>query len=309
MRLFQVLLGLCLALPAQARNFFGNSRRSVKQVCPALERGFANALRQAYPGANAQRVGASLLILDRRTGQLLCQSHHRAQEIFYPASSIKTLIALAVLKKVDRNEIGLNDLVTIQQRNAEAEEQYWGPEYGQGKSVSLSKLLIDMIVISNNTATNQLIDVAGKDFISQTAAELGAPQLQVHRKVYTGSVPAEDPIPPRANQATPADLAGLYAQIVSPKRAGLSEASHGFLVKLLGDQSFHDRLDKNFPPEVPFFHKPGNTSQVAADGGFFYFNDGTSVAVLTALQAFPDYEPLQKFGKAALDLVLSTAKP
>ncbi len=125
----------------------------------------------------------------------------------------------------------------------------------------------------------------------------------MHRKLYSGSVPAEDPQPPRKNEATPGDLARLYVRIAHPTERPLSDENRTFLIRLLEEQSFHDRLDKEFPPELKFYHKPGNTSQVAADAGFFYLGQDRIVAV-AALQALPSYVPLQKLGKALLELNL-----
>lgn len=278
-----------------------------KAVCDVQSR-FRAAVVSALGETRAtQQAGFALRIIERATGRLLCSGNVSEARSIYPASAIKTLIAAAVLRKVDAGQITLDTLVTIQQRNATEETRYWGPGYANGKRLTVRKLMTDMLVVSNNTATNQLIDVATKPYINETARLVGGPSLVVNRKVYSGSVPAEDPLPPQRNAATAAGFTPLYKEIATGTRAVLSPASRATLADILGRVAHNDRLNKNFPAGVKFFHKPGNTSQVASDAGYFYFGPSQKyLAIVAGLQEFPSYSTLQAAGEKIYRVVIET---
>lgn len=236
----------------------------------------------------------------RGDGTVLCQEDVNADLSMAPASTIKALVAVAVLRKVDRGEVRLADLVTINQPNAAAECADWNCAfYGPGKRLSVQRLLTDMIRASNNLATNQLADVATKPFLADTAQRLGAPSLQFLRKLYSRQ-PAEPTIV-TPNQGNARGFLELYRELATGRLGVLTPASRSFLNGLLSTTFFKDRLNYYFPASVTFFHKIGNTSQVSADAGFYRLGPNTFV-VLAGLQNFVNYAPLRNVGKWTLDL-------
>lgn len=228
-----------------------------------------------------------LMLVDRESGEVLCQEFVQPDKAIYPASTIKTLIAMAVLRKVDEGDLSLSQEVTITQPNAEQECGYWGCEtYGPGRKVSLERLIRDTITISNNIASNQLVDVASKTLINGTADLLGASDIRVFRKVYDDVDPEPEIRTP--NRATARGLARVYLEIATGRLGLLSEKSRELLIQVLGDQKYNGSLSGDFPEGVTFFHKTGSTSKVTGDGGFFKV-DQSRMAILVGLQDFNRY--------------------
>jgi beta-lactamase class A len=255
------------------------------------------------------RSSFGMAVLRPADGQLLCADFVQGDQNIYPASTIKTLIAMATLEEVDAGVLRLDGTVAISQPNAAQECKAWGcSSYGPGGKVTLRKLLRDSITISNNIATNQLIDLAGKDSINALADRLGAPGLRVFRKVYD-SVDPEPQITTR-NRATAEAFIELYRETATGRLGILSEASRAILVQDLGDQKINGSLNRDFPKAVRFFHKTGNTSQVTGDGGWYALPDGRLV-LLVGLQEFTQLGPLSGFqtlgriGRATLDWTLA----
>jgi beta-lactamase class A len=245
----------------------------------------------------------AMAVLDARSGEVLCQDSLEPARNVYPASTIKTLVAMAVLLKVDRGEARLDDLVTMDQVNAGTECRFSSCEvYGPGKRIRLQRLLRDMIVVSNNLATNQLIDLASKAFINQVADRIGAQGLRVVRKVYDEVNP--EPQITERSRATAAGFVALYREIATGRLGILSEPSRALLVEWLYGQQINGSLNRNFPASVRFHHKTGNTSDSSGDAGFYYLGDDR-VVILAGLQAFKSFETLQKIGKSAYDLSLA----
>ncbi len=277
--------------------------------CPP--RGAFQALIEQHLGKDTAERSTSfgLALVDSDSGQILCEEYVQRDQNIYPASAIKTLIGLAVLRGVDRGEINLSQAVAISQPNAKEECKHWGcATYGPGHKVQISKLLEDMITVSNNIATNQLIDLATKSGINAIADELGTPELRIVRKVYDDVNP-EPEIQDR-NHATSGGLVSLYREIVSGRLKALSEESRKRLIETLGRQTINGSLNGRFPKDVKFYHKTGNTSEVTADGGFYYLpgSDSRVAVILVGLQGFAKlgeltgFETLRRIGEGTLKL-------
>jgi len=291
-----VLLSLLAAETARAQdvaacNFQGRFKRIVTASV-----GSARLARASY---------AAMIV--RSDGAVLCADEVNPDLAMTPASTIKVLVAVAALRRVDRGEAALATPVAINQPNAAQDcKDSSCAVYGPGRRVTVLRLLTDMIVASNNVATNQLIDLAQKPFIAETAQMLGAASLVVNRKLYSRQ-PAE-PNNPTPNVGTARGLAAVYRELASGRLGVLKPASRALLVSLLGKTAFRDRLNGNFPANVPFFHKIGNTSTVSGDAGFYWLGPKTAV-VIAGIQSFLDYAPLKRVGRQTLDLTRVMAAP
>jgi len=236
--------------------------------------------------ADAQ-TSYGVAVYNKQTAKLLCEEYVQPLRKTYPASAIKTLIAVAVLKQVQEGKYGLDSKITINQVNAQAECKYWNCDlYGPGKIQSVKTLLWDMITVSNNLATNQLIDLASKPFINRVAIELGAPDLKINRKVYDDVNP--EPELKVRNEANSAHMVQLYREVATARLKYLREDLRLHLVDVLGNQKYNSMLNAHFPAGIHFYHKTGNTSSSTGDGGFFYLGED-SVVVLVGLQDFYRY--------------------
>lgn len=257
-----------------------------------------------------------LSIFDKRTGDLVCEDYVEPEQNTYPASSIKTLIAIAVLRLVDQGQIGLHSQIEIRQPNAAAECIDWDCHvYGPGHFVTVRQMLTDMLTVSNNLAANQLMDLATRPFINDTAVALQANTLRIYHKVYN----IQDPEPdnPLRNYATAAGMVQMYREIATGRLRLLSASSMGILIDDLAHEHYHDSLNADFPANVVFYHKPGETSSSTSDGGYLDIGNNR-VAVIVGLQNFHDYNycssscgektglfSLKMIGRATLDLIRS----
>ena len=94
---------------------------------------------------------------------------HNADQLFYLSSSVKVLIALAVLQQVDAGKLTLNTQVVLQEtdRIDGSGELVW---QRPGSSYTLDSLLTRMLGVSDNTAANLLIRTVGDDVLNKSAA-------------------------------------------------------------------------------------------------------------------------------------------
>jgi beta-lactamase class A len=132
-----------------------------------------------------------------------------------PASLIKVPVAVAFMDKVARENINLDTKVVVSRGNytEDASDIWAGAEY------TLRKLLFRMINQSSNIATNQLIDVVGRDYINQVMRDRGFKETFVDYKLVgestypsnAGSIP---------NRFTTDELTEMMRQIFREEHAG-----------------------------------------------------------------------------------------
>ncbi|MBW7885759.1 MAG: serine hydrolase [Caldilineaceae bacterium] len=143
-----------------------------------------------------------------------------------------------------------------------------------GLTLRLRDLAALMIVVSDNTATNLLIDRLGIEPINATIRELGLAGTELQRKMYDYRDPAKN------NYTTPRDMVTIYRTIASG--TGLEPAFHDEMMQLLLGQQCRNKLPSGLPRDARLAHKTGDMPQIEHDAGIF-FGDGRRlvVAVLT----------------------------
>lgn len=142
-----VLLLTLLAMPASA-DWQKNLERRLVQID------------RDYPG----QLGVYVHDLENnRTASL------RADETWYLASTIKVPVAMSVMEAVDRGELTLDTVVTLEPTDFVdgAGQTNWK---SPGDKVSVGYLLEQMLIHSDNTATDVLIRIVGMDAVNELVA-------------------------------------------------------------------------------------------------------------------------------------------
>jgi len=144
---------------------------------------------------------------------------------------------------------------------------------------SLEDLARAMIAISDNAATNELIDELGADRIESAAARIGMDDTRLRRKMMAtlgdtdfetaGEWPDGEP----ANATTPADCARFFADVIH--EATLSPAAYDRLRVPLDEQKDKSLFARYLPFEAPITHKTGGLPTAALDAGFLSRPDST----------------------------------
>jgi beta-lactamase class A len=90
---------------------------------------------------------------------------HRAHESWYLASMVKVPVALAVLRAVDRGEIALDTKMTLRAADY-VDGAGLTNTLAPGTALSVRHLIEQMIVYSDNTASDMLIELVGLDAVN-----------------------------------------------------------------------------------------------------------------------------------------------
>jgi beta-lactamase class A len=162
--------------------------------------------------AELQRVAASpagvvgVAVVDITSGQRFGVNERM---VFPQGSAIKIPILIELFQRADRGDLKLTDRVPLR-----ASDQVGGSGLLQhfsdgGSDLSLRDLAVAMIVLSDNTATNLIIDRLGMDRVTATMSALGAVETRLRRKM----IRAEESLKGNENVSTPNEAADLMRRL------------------------------------------------------------------------------------------------
>ena len=212
----------------------------------------------------------------------------RGDERFISASTIKIPIMIEIYRQIDRGNLALDDLFTLTKDDI-------CPGSGvllqlhPGIELTVRDLVYLMMSISDNTATNMLIDLAGMENVNATIASLGMTRSALGRKMR--GVPAPEGSP--ENWATPDDFRIAIEAILTGVAA--SRKSCNAMIEMLTLQQNTRRIGRYFPEDtLPWGSKTGTVGTVSHDAGFVRGPDGDLI-VTVFTEGFPilhDAEPV-----------------
>lgn len=238
---FPALLLLLCALPATGQEVHRELLRTGFQS--RLE-----ALVEGYEGV------AGVHILDLTDGTRFAV---RDDLVFPQASAIKVPILLELFRRAEedpallRRQVPVTDAVRT---GGSGVLQYLSDG---GSSLSLEDHAVYMILYSDNTATNVLIDALGMESVNALSASLGAPGTLLQRKMIRPEASARG----EENLSTPRDAARIMERIVEcdlPLSPGGCQRVQEILALPKGGP-----VRDPIPSSVPMAFKPGGLTGVA----------------------------------------------
>lgn len=193
-------------------------------------------------------------------------------EVFPLASTIKLALLYELFKQADEGRLALDEVRPLDRRHVVG---------GTGvlkelaaPAMPLRDYAVLMVVVSDNTATNLLIDLVGMENVNRRMSGLGLTTLRLRRKM----IDAEAARRGDENVGTPADLARLLTIIY--RSEGLTKESSDAIIAILRTPKA-SALRDGLPAGVPVANKTGTLEGVEADAGIVYLADRPYVFVAT----------------------------
>lgn len=201
-----------------------------------------------------------------------------ADEEFPAASVIKMGVLWQLFQAVEAGRVKLDDRLPLPEAR-DIQGSGILREMHSGLVLTVQDVAILMIIISDDVATNMLIDLLGLAEINAALQSLGLTRSRLGRKMMS---PQDAIRVPRSsdNLMSPSDVARLLEAILRSDRA--SEASRRQMLEILRKQRLNDRLPALLPKGLVFPHKTGSLPGVVNDAGILFLGDRPIViAVLT----------------------------
>jgi beta-lactamase class A len=215
-----------------------------------------------------------------------------ADRYFYPASMVKTPLALAAYTLVQEGELRLDQTFSVDEANMTVNDM--PSPFVPGYTAPLHEIIELAIVRSDNVATNMLYDIVGRERATSLVRErYGLDATAFYRKL-SGSLPLiHDPgwDGVHRNSHSAADAARLFTAIARsevPFALALSET--------LARQEWNNKLSTGLAQSDRFAHKTGDTDEVTHDGGILSTASGAGYVVVVYTGLPSTDENNAKFG-------------
>lgn len=265
-RLPVLILALSVVLPLPA---VGQEAPAewIPPPLPAFQEGFPE-LRSALEERIARHRGVvGVVVLDSRSGEMLSI---RGDEPFPSASVVKLPILYELALRVREGDLSLDDplvMLSGDRVGGSGILQHLSPP----TSLPVRDVAFLMIALSDNTATNLILEKLGPRSVGERMAALGLDQTRVFRKVFGD---ARDSFDPEGSErwglgvTTPMDIAKLLAW-VHREEAVAPGVSRGML-RMLDAQHYRHGLPRELPGGTRVAHKTGSVSRARHDCGIVF---------------------------------------
>ena len=205
------------------------------------------------------------------------------------ASMIKLLILAELMKKIFENKFSLSDTVMMANFMKIGGDGVL-KELNTGHHFTLKELATLMIIVSDNQATNILIDFLGMENINQLGRELDLKETFLGRKMMDIEARKKG-----YDNYTCADDISLHLKLIYQEKLINKEASQLMLDILLRQQQ-GERLQRYLPSDIKIAHKCGDLDNLENDGGIIWLGGKAYISVILT-NGMPNLQCKQTIGK------------
>lgn len=216
---------------------------------------------------------AGILIADTENNRFV---EFLARETFSSASTVKLPILIAFFQDVDAGKINLSESLKITNANIAEGSGYMQYE-PVGKRFTAIKTATDMIAVSDNTATNMIIErLGGAEALNQRFRDWGLKTTQLSDRL---------PDLEGNNTTSTEDLSNLLLQIDRGELVSLR--SRDRILSILKQTKNNSLLPKGIDQNAAIAHKTGDIKSVLGDTGIVDMPNGKRY-IISVLVKRPD---------------------
>jgi len=193
----------------------------------------------------------------------------RADSVFPQASSIKIAVLAELYHQAQQSaegkagKAGLTDLYTMQASDLVADSSIMGGLTPGVTRITNRDLATMMVAVSDNSATNVLIDRLGMDNVNALLDSLGLPNTRLRRKMMDIKAAAEG----RENISTPQEMMTLLEKIYQGNVLNKEMTTDFFKVLSTHKDSW---IPRDLPDGLQIANKPGELEAVRNDSGIVF---------------------------------------
>lgn len=205
------------------------------------------------------------------------------EDEFLAASVIKFPIYLSICRFVSRNEVSFKTKVVV--RNEDKLPSCGGLNCFTGDvEIDIESLCNLMIRLSDNTATNVLINYFGMDKLNNEFASIGLVKTKIYRLLFD-SVAASKGL---ENKICLKELASLLKQIYD--KTFINEEYSTYINNCLSEQQVNHKIPGYIVDDIKIAHKTGEDDNLTNDIGIVYAKHPFIICFAGHDTYVPDFE-------------------
>jgi beta-lactamase class A len=184
-------------------------------------------------------------------------------EVFAQASSIKITVLANLYLQAQQGKLKLTDLYTVQASDLVPDSDIMGGLTPGVTRITLRDLATMMVAVSDNSATNVLIDRVGMDNVNAMLDSLSLAHTRLRRKMMDIDAAKQG----RENISTPREMMTLLEAIYRGKLLDKESTADFFKVLSTNKDSW---IPRDLPAQVKIANKPGSLEGVRNDSGIVF---------------------------------------
>ncbi len=203
--------------------------------------------------ATLKNLRAGVFVVDMQTGKYVDFNGH---DEYAAASMIKVPVYVSLLQALDRHEVALDQLVEVRQDLITGGSGWlqWRPA---GTKIPLKEVAELMIIVSDNTATNMIIDLlGGKEKLDRDYVAWGLQRTRINNMLgdFEGT-----------NKTSPYDMVYLLGRI--DRGEIVSAESRKWMYQTMERTRIRTLLPPGLAPGSKILHKTGDIGTMVGDAG------------------------------------------
>jgi beta-lactamase class A len=184
-------------------------------------------------------------------------------EVFAQASSIKITVLANLYLQAQEGKLKLTDLYTVQSSDLVPDSDIMNGLTPGVTRITLRDLATMMVAVSDNSATNVLIDRVGMPNVNAMLDSLGLAHTRLRRKMMDLQAAKEG----RENISSPREMMTLLGAIYHGKVLNKESTADFFKMLSTNKDSF---IPRDLPAGLMIANKPGELEAVRNDSGVVF---------------------------------------
>ncbi|MCC3867796.1 serine hydrolase [Terrisporobacter mayombei] len=215
---------------------------------------------------------------------------YNEEKIMLAASVIKLTVLVEAFKQIKEGKIKKEEFFITCEKDKV-------PSCGalnymrEDLKVTLEDLYVLMIIVSDNYATNMLIDKLGIDNINKTIKEIGLKNTVLNRKMFDN----EKAVLGLENYISASDVAYLLEKMYNKEL--IDEKSSEEMISILKNQRINGKMPfflHSMKPKIEIAHKTGEDTNITHDVGIVFAKEPFIVCFCGNNVNVPEYERLMQ---------------
>ncbi len=217
-------------------------------------------------------MGVAIVDLENENAKILV----RADEVFPTASSIKIAVLVELYRQAQNGKLKLQDIYTVQSSDLVPDSDIMNGLTPGVTKITLRDVATMMVAVSDNSATNVLIERVGMENVNAMLQSLGLTHTKLQRKMMDLKAASEG----RENLASPRELLQLLQAVYAGKVLNQEMMTDFFTMLSTHKSSF---IPRGLPDNLKIANKPGELEGVRNDCGIVFVpNRPYGICVMTS---------------------------